>query len=412
MNRTAILMTMMTLCLLSAAFAATGDWPQWRGENRDGKSPCTGLLKQWPSGGPKELWSYTDLGSGFSSPTVADGVVYATGLQGDTLTLHAINEKDGKKIWSVPVGPGFTGGRGRYPGSRSAPTVDDGRVYIETGKGLVSCHDIKNGRKIWSLDMVAKCGGRVPSWGYSESVLIVGELAIVTPGGGQMGLVALNKKTGRPVWRSQAFGGAQYSSPIHVVFQGIPMIIQGLHNGLIAVNAQNGKTFWTNGFSQRNTANCPTPAYSDGYVFWANGYGKGGICLKLERKGSSVTAEEVYTTKNMVTHHGGYVIQDGCVYGHSDRGNWTCLDLKTGDVKWQERGVGKGSVAWADNMLYMFSERGGLIALGTASPDGLKMSGEFRVKGSAQSWAHPVVANDKLFVRYDTNLYCFDIKAE
>jgi outer membrane protein assembly factor BamB len=164
---------------------------------------------------------------------------------------------------------------------------------------------------------------------------------------------------------------------------------------------------WTNRFSAGNTANCPTPAYSDGYVFWANGYNKGGICLKL---GANGQASEAWTTADMNCHHGGYVIHNGYVYGNNGNG-FACLDLKTGEKKWQERAVGKGSLCWADDMLYLFSERG-QAALATCSPDRLEMKGEVRVEGEGPSWAHPVVIGGRLYLRYDTNLYAYDVKAK
>ena len=152
----------------------------------------------------------------------------------------------------------------------------------------------------------------------------------------------------------------------------------------------------------------PTPAYSDGHVFWANGYGKGGVCVKLEGRGQ---ASEAYTTREMECHHGGYIIENGYVYGNHS-GGWTCLELRTGEKKWHERGVvGKGSLCWADGMLYLFSENDGKAALATCSPEGLEIKGQVKVDGEGPSWAHPVVIGGRLYLRYDTTLYCFDVKA-
>ena len=146
------------------------------------------------------------------------------------------------------------------------------------------------------------------------------------------------------------------------------------------------------------------------YVFWANGYGKGGICLKLTVRGENVTAEEAWKTSDMVCHHGGYIIQDGYIYGNGGNG-WSCIDVKTGETKWRERGVGKGSCCWADDMLYLFSEKDGHAGLATCSPDGLEMRGPFSVEGEGYSWAYPVVIGGRLYLRYDTHLYCFDVRA-
>ena len=385
--------------------AAPAEWPGWRGANRDGKSPDKNLLKAWPAGGPKQLWKRDGIGAGYSSATVAGGMVFVTGQNGGRLHLSAL-DMEGKPKWSEAVGPAFTKS---YAGARSTPTYSDGMVYVESGMGVVACYEAKGGRRRWG-GILSQLGGRVPGWGFSESVLVTDKLAVVTPGGLSC-MVAMDKKNGKVVWRSAGFGPAHYSSPISAEFKGASMIINGTGSGLIAVNAKTGKTLWTSSFSAGNTANCPTPAYSDGYVFWANGYGKGGICLKLEVSGDRIKATEAWRTKDMVSHHGGYVIVDGYIYGNNG-GSWSCIELKTGQTKWRARGVGKGSICYADGMLYLFGEGGGRAMLAKASPDGLTAAGQFSIKGNGPSWAHPVVIGGKLYLRYDQTLYCYDVRAE
>jgi outer membrane protein assembly factor BamB len=172
------------------------------------------------------------------------------------------------------------------------------------------------------------------------------------------------------------------------------------------VRASDGQVRWSNAFSADNTANCPTPVCSDDFVFWANGYGKGGICMRLTADGG---AEEAWTTHDMDCHHGGYIVDGGYIYGNHG-GGWSCLELSSGVKKWQHPGPGKGSLCWADGMLYLFSENGGQAALATCSPDGLVIKGRVKVEGSGPSWAHPVVIGGRLYLRYDTNLYCFDVR--
>jgi len=380
------------------------EWPGWLGPARDGKSPDKGLLKQWPAGGPKLIWKVTGIGRGFSSPTVAGGMVYITGIVGGNTVLRAL-DLSGKPVWQVQHGSGF---HNNVPGSRSSAVVDGGLLYLVGDTGLVACYDAKTGARKWSHQM-SEYGGRTPDWGYAESVLVYKDLAIITPGGERC-IVALNKKTGDTVWTSSGFSaGAQYGSCIAVTFGGVPMVIAGSAAGIVAVDARNGTGLWGDNFAAGNTANCNTPAYSDGYVFWAAGYGKGGVCLKLSAAGGRVTAQRAWTTRDMDCHHGGYVISDGCVYGNHG-GRWACLDLATGQTKWSEQAVGKGSICWADGMLYLFSENGGRMGLATCSPSGCRMKGEFSVEGRDQSWAHPVVIGGRLYVRYDDNLYCFDVK--
>lgn len=386
----------------SRTAAAGADWPAFRGVYRDGKSPDTGLLKEWPEGGPPLLWKTDILGEGFSSVSVVGGTVYATGEADDVLTLFAFDEA-GTLRWKTPHGPAWTES---YPGARATPTVDGNRIYLLSGRGLLRCFDAQNGKPVWQRD-AAEFGGSPGGWGYAESVLIYGKLAIFKPGGANC-IVALDKETGQNVWASRGFqAGPEYSSCLPVEAGGVSMIVTGTNQGIVAVDARGGAMLWSNPFSAGNTANCPTPAFSDGMVFWANGYGKGGICISL----AGGRATEAWTTGDMVCHHGGYVIHEGHIYGNNNEG-WACLDLKTGRTLWNERLVGKGSVCWADNMLYLFSEDRGRAALATCSPEGVELKGEVQVEGDGPSWAHPVVIGGRLYLRYATNLYCFDVKAK
>ncbi len=380
-------------------------WPQWLGPERNGKSPDTGLLKRWPEGGPPLVWKTSRVGKGYSSVAVAGGTIYTMGEVGAQLMIIAL-DMNGKIKWSVPHDAGFTKS---YPGSRATPTLDEGKLYVTSGNGRIGCYDARTGKNTW-IHHMKEFGGETPGWGFAESVLIHENLAIVTPGGARC-IVALDKRTGRPVWTTQGYtAGAQYGSCYPFTYESVSLIATGTKKGLVCVAADSGRVLWTNPFSANNTANCPTPVFSDGYLFWANGYGKGGICLKLNGQGRNITAEQAWTTRNMVCHHGGYIIHEGHIYGNHNAG-WSCLDVKTGDLKWRERGVGKGSLCFADGMLYLFSEKSGKAALATCSPDGLEIRGTVDVKGDGPSWAHPVVIGGRLYLRYDTNLYCFNVKA-
>ncbi|MCK4564686.1 MAG: PQQ-like beta-propeller repeat protein [Verrucomicrobia bacterium] len=398
---------MLVLFLFSVAVRGQAPyWPGWRGSLRDGKSPDTNLLKQWPAEGPERLWKADGIGNGFSNVAVAGGMIYTTGDIDDRLILFAF-DLDGKQKWKIDVDAAWIRS---HSGSRSTPMIDGGKLYLISGNGLVGCYDAKTGTRIWDRTM-REFGGKTPGWGYAESVLIYQNLAIVTPGGEKC-IVALDKTTGETVWTSQGFkAGAQYSSCHVFTYQGMPMIVNGTQQGIVCVDPKDGRVLWSNPFSARNTANCPTPVFSDGYVFWANGYGKGGICFKLTVTGGQVGAEEVWWTKDMNCHHGGYIVHNGYIYGNNG-GGWTCLDLKSGRKMWKERGVRKGSVCFADGMLYLFGERGGTAGLATCSPDGMEMRGSFDVQGSGSSWAHPVVIGGRLYLRYDTNLYCYDVRIQ
>ena len=396
-----------SLCVLtiiaSSAVAAESDWPGWLGPNRDGKSLDTGLLKQWPAEGPKLLWKVDGIGVGFSSVAVTGGKVYITGDRDGKLTISAF-DLGGKPLWNADHGQS----RGGPDGSRSTPVIDDGSLYLLNGNGMIGCFDAKSGQQKWS-QKAQEFGGAAGGWGYAESVLIYKNMAVFKPGGKNC-IVALDKTNGETLWKSTGFdAGPEYGSCIAVTFQDRPMIVTGTKRGIFAVDANNGKMLWSNDFSAGNIANCPTPAYADGHVFWANGYGRGGICLKLNGQDGEISADVAWTSRDMVCHHGGYVIHEGHIYGNHG-GGWSCLELKTGEKKWNERAVGKGSLCFADGMLYLFSESGGRAALAACSPEGLQLAGQIEVEGSGPSWAHPVVVGGRLYLRYHENLYCFDVK--
>lgn len=401
------LVVSLMICLpLVAESGQSDEWPCWRGPDRDGKSADTGLLKEWPEGGPALLWQAADIGKGFSTVAVSGGFVYTTGDVDRKLMLFAF-DMNGTPKWKVAVDMAWTKNQ---PGSRSTPTIDGDRLYVLSGNGVLGCFNSKTGDRNWSKDL-KRYGGRPGGWGYAESVLIYDDFAIVKPGGSSC-VVALDKMTGRAVWQSKGFtAGPEYSSCVPFTYEGIPMIVTGTHGGIVCLSLKTGKVLWSNDFSAKNTANCPDPVYSDGYVFWANGYRKGGICLKLNVAGEAVSAEEVWTTENMDCHHGGYIVHEGYIYGNHGSG-WSCLDLKTGERKWNERAVGKGSLCFADGMLYLFGESGGRAALATCSPEGLMVKGNVTVEGTGTSWAHPVVIGGRLYLRYADNLYCFDVKAK
>ena len=393
------------LVLSSICLGEEGEWPCWRGPNRNGKSPDTNLLKRWPEGGPEPLWQANGLGGGFSTVAVTGGTIYITGDVDEELILFAF-DMNGKEKWKVPVDKAWTRS---HAGSRSTPTIDGGRLYLLSGNGVLVCMDAESGKLNWSKN-TREFGGRSGGWGYAESVLIYNDLAIVKPGGENF-IVALNKVSGETVWKSSGFkSGPEYSSCVPFDHGGVPVITTGAKGGVVGISAKTGELLWMNNWSAGNTANCPDPQYGNGYVFWANGYGKGGICLKLTAEDGKVAAEEAWTTKDMVCHHGGYIIHEGYIYGNNG-GGWACLELKTGKVMWKERAVGKGSLCFADGMLYLFAERGGRAGLATCSTDGMEVRGNVTVKGSGPSWAHPVVIGGRLYLRYADNLYCFNVRA-
>ena len=405
---------------------APSGWPQWHGVNRDGKSLDTGLLKSWPTNGPPLLWKATNMGQGYSTVSIGGGLIYTTGRKqasnpgnppsekgivdkrpGERLFMMAMDMK-GKVRWDKNITAAFNGHH-VYTGSRATPTYDDGKLYLLGGLGVLGRYDAKTGNTDWQRDIKKDFKSLKKRWGFSESVLVLDDLVIATPGGEKHFMVALDKKTGKTVWKSGPFGLAHHSSPIYVEYKGVPMIINGGGQGIVGVHAKTGKILWANDFAAGNMANVPTPSFQDGYVFWSVGYNKGGICLKLSVIGKKVKAKVAWKTNDIRTQYGGWIIHDGCIYGNNMY-EWSCVKLKTGKTIWKAKGVRKGSISYADGMLYLYGIDKGQVALAEATTKGLKLTGDFNVAGRGTSRAHPVITGGRMYIRYDDNLYCFDVK--
>lgn len=416
--------------LLTAGALPAADWPQWRGPNRDGVSPETGLLKSWPKGGPPLAWA-TDLGGvGYSSPVVVGDRLYATAAEdpdnGQKEYAVCLSVKDGKQIWRVPLpvgGGGYSGGWGSGP--RSTPTVDGDRLYVLGARGDLSCLSTADGKTIWAGNLVKNYGGRIPGWGYSESVLIDGDKLVCTPGGKDGTVLALNKKTGEKLWQSAGLtDGAAYASLIPTEVGGVRQYVTQTDTAAVGVRAADGKPLWRVAELKRMVAVIPTPVVHDGYAFFTSGYGAGCELLKLTPDGDGTKAEVVYTRNKLVSnHHGGVVRLGDHLYGHTDGGGrWVCFDYRKGGEEpiWESKKLGKGSVIAADGRLYCYAEGNGTVALVEASPaEEWKEAGRFEIpqktkfpRKSGAIWTHPVVANGKLYLRDHEHLFCYDIAAK
>ncbi len=389
------------------------DWPQWRGPNRDGISRETGLLQAWPSAGPKRVWLSRDIGIGYSAPVVANGRLFVMGTKGGKEQLFAKEAKSGKPLWTAALGGILSNNWGDGP--RGAATVDGDRVYALGAKGGLICANAEDGRVNWRVELVKDLGGKVPGWGYTESVLVEGDLVICTPGGKRGTLAALDKKTGEVIWRSGDWtDGAQYASVVSAELNGQRQVVQLTQKTLAGVSTSDGSVLWRNAWPGR-TAVIPTPIVHRNEVYISSGYGAG--CRKIT-VGDGHKVTEDYSNKNMKNKHGGVLLHDGHLYGYSDGRGWTCQNLESGDVVWDSKKFGKGCVFYADNRLYCLEESSGRVALVGANTGGWKEHGRFKLepqtelrKSSGRIWTHPVVANGVLYLRDQELLFAFDVKA-
>ncbi|MCC6393718.1 MAG: PQQ-binding-like beta-propeller repeat protein [Bryobacterales bacterium] len=394
------------LILVACGSALGADWPQWRGIHRDGISPETGLLKSWPAAGPKLVWKATGLGEGFSSFAVVKGRLYTQGQRGNQEYVMAYDVSNGKKTWETAAGGSFRERRGHGP--RGTPTVDADRLYALSADGTLVSLDPATGKQMWGYNIVERYRGEVPNWGISESPLIDKEKLIVTPGGRNAAVVALNKSDGKPIWKSQS-DGAAYSSPMVVESGGVRQYVVFTADAAIGVNASTGELLWRYDKVSNRTANIATPIIHDGHIFLSSDYGTGGGLLRLAS--STGKANEVWFSREMKNHYSSSVLVGKHLYGFSSQ-ILTAMDFLTGQVAWRDRSVGKGSVTYADGRLYVYSEQG-KAALVEATPEAYKQVSSFSIPaGEFNTWTPPVIANGKLYLREQDNLYCFDIQAK
>ncbi|MFM2094798.1 MAG: hypothetical protein RIS70_1922 [Planctomycetota bacterium] len=297
-------------------------------------------------------------------------------------------------------------------GPRSTPTIDGDVLYVEGGNGDVSCLKAADGETVWHVNLRTEFGGGVPGWGYSESPLVVDNLLIVTPGGPKGTLVALDKKTGKKVWQSGTVTeGAHYSSPLIANIAGVRQVVQFASASVFGVSINDGKFLWKYAAPANGTANCCMPIVENEYVYASSSYGTGGGLTRISGGGDNLVSEEVYFDKKMQCHHGGIVKIGDYLYSNGG-GALICMEFKTGKIVWQNRGPGKGSLIAADGMLYVFSE-GHEVALVEATPEAYREHGRFKIEAHGRpSWAHPAIADGKLFLRDQEWLAAYDIQAK
>ncbi|MFH1074805.1 MAG: PQQ-binding-like beta-propeller repeat protein [Candidatus Firestonebacteria bacterium] len=374
-----ISMLFATFVLFSACRAETAYWPAFNGANHDNISTDKGLLKSWPEGGPKLLWSFDKCGKGYASVSVADNMIFTAG-DIKSKTLITAFDLTGKMLWQSENGKSWTG---NYPGARSTPVYSDGLVYQINGVGQLGAFDAKTGEEKWSFNFKdTEVKGAAGSWGYAESVTIDGSNLICMPGGSQVLCVALDKKTGKQVWETESIkDNASYCSGIIVTHKGKKMLLTMSAKYAVGIDPKDGKLLWKFHYPTSCDVHATTPVYKDGLIYITSGYGTEDKAIKISSYGDS--AEEVWSEKNIDNHHGGVVMQDGYIYGAGDRyKGWHCIDMKTGDELWKANGVGKGSVTYADGMLYCYSEKG-QVALVEATAKGYKKMGNFGLKAKA-----------------------------
>ncbi len=424
------------LFLIAASLTASaGDWPRWRGPNNDDVSKETGLLQKWPAGGPKLAWTGKNLGLGWGTPSVAEGKVFGIGTRGEKDGVWALNEADGKEIWFTPFAdlPTTKAYKNQTNGPASTPTFHKGKLYTVSGNGTLCCMNATDGKLIWTKSYLKDFGGSVPTWAYTDSILIDGDKLICAPGSPQAALAALKPDTGDVIWTANAGqlgSGAGYSSPVKATIAGEPtyVILTGATAGLIGIHAETGKVLWQykNKPAAGGVAQIPTPIVKGDSIWVSCSYSGGAALIQISSEGGKFNVKEVkaYSKPELNNHHGGMVlIGDHVYFGHDqNKGFPVCVDFKTGEIAWgpiqkaSEFADGGGSAAYtfADGRLYVRYQNG-VMTLVEPSPEGLKLVSSFKLppanqRSKPESWPHPVVANGRLYIRDQEVMYVYDIK--
>ena len=405
------------IVLFFTPLPCSADWPAFRGPIGDGKSPDTGLLKKWPDDGPKLLWTIDSIGYGYSSVAISENRIYVSGNIGDLSMIFCL-DKDGKQIWAKDNGPAHTAARG-YPGTRGTPTIDDDCVYDVSALGEVGCFNAMTGEKIWNRNLLKDYDAPMPRWSLGHAAIVDGDNLICMVGSEKTLAVALNKRTGQTVWESppaaeSAATWTGYTTPYLFDFEGIRVAVVMSNASVEGLDSKTGKRLFSIPWTNQRNVHCTMPIYRDDNLFLTTGYEGGTAKLFKLTKNADGTIKpvELWSEARFNNQHGGVILVGDYIYGTNHGGSWCSINFLTGEVGYQSRAAGKGSVHYADGLLYGLSEDDKTVVLVKPEPKEYIELGRFELPNDAEgkSWAHPVVLNGRLYLRHAQYLYCYDVK--
>ena len=389
---------------------------QFRGPNRDGFFESQKLLDEWPVNGPEQILEVEGLGKGWSSPVVTDNMIYVTGMIDKQDQLTAI-DFEGNIKWQVPYGKSW---EKSFPDTRSSATVEDDRIYVLSGTGELSCINATSGEINWTVNVDKEYEAEWHNWGVSESILIVDDIVICTPGGKLTSVVAFDKISGEELWQSESVGGQRsYVSPTLYEFMCKKYILAATAKFLIALNPENGEVKWTYNYyeegvwtSQPGIIWTNTPIIDKDRIWLSKGYDWPGVMLRVDSTGQGFVKQFVDHTFD--NHHHGGILIDGYLYGsnwqNNRKGKWVCMNWDTGEINWVEPWENKGSIISADGKLFLYEEKSGNVAMLKPNPDKFDLVSSFKVeKGSGPHWSHPFIAHGNLYLRHGEVLMVYKI---
>jgi outer membrane protein assembly factor BamB len=388
----------------------TADWPQWRGPNRDGVAHDPDLLTAWPGTGLPQVW-HADAGLGYSSVAVAAGRAYTLVSKDGGEAVVCWWAADGKELWRFPYDQA---GSTQYPGPRATPTVDGDRLYTLGAGGLLHCLGAADGKEVWKHDFRTEFQAPGGQWGHACSPLVEGGLVYTSPGGRGASLAAFDKATGAVVWKGlDDLPG--YSSPVAFTAGGVRQVVFFTGNAVVGVTPDSGKLLWRYPWQTSFNVNAATPLTFHAkagdrvldYVFVSSGYGRGCGLLKIEADGpGGFRARRVFENNQLCSHFASPVRYRDHVYGFNESA-LTCMDLRTGAVRWHESGFQKGSLLRVDGYLLVLGERGNMALLEASPREGRPLATAQPFRGHC--WTMPALAGGRLFVRNEQQVLCLDL---
>ena len=382
---------------------AAGDWPRFRGPAGDGRAAPTRLRTDWNARPPALLWKVAMGDDGYAGPSVSAGLLYIVDHAGERDIVRAIRLSNGIEAWRFEYPEEA---RSVYGFARSTPTVETGRVFVQSRSGVVHCLDARSGKLVWRRDMVAELGGRSPMWKYSASPVVDRGRLIVWPGGAQSSIAALDPRTGRTLWTGGDGDIAGYGTPVAAVIGGRRMFVMTVWNGFVGVRDSDGALVWRFPWPARDGCNCASPVVlPDGSVFITASYDTG--CALLDVSGAKPSA--VWRNTEMKAHFSTPILHEGFLYGASDPGSLVCLDPRTGASRWRAPGFEKGGAVLVGGLLIALCGSTGDAVMVRATPDRYEELGRFTPLGG-QSWTAPIVAGGRLIVRNRQTLACFSLE--
>lgn len=400
-SKVTLLFLLVTITVSISAQTIT----QFRGPDRNGIYPETNLLKAWPAEGPAMLWKVEGIGNGYSSPIISGDRIYLTG-EVDSIGYLFAYTKAGTLIWKKQTGREWME---NFTGSRSTPTLVDGLLYVETSMGRVICFDALDGTEKWSVDMLKDLNGVNVRFGYSEGLLLNKDLVYCFPGGTDTNAVALNRFNGKIVWVSPAMkDSTAYTSPLLITLPSRQVIVNFSIHNLIGLDAATGELLWHRPLIGPGDIQANTSFYEDGHIYSVTGGGNGAVKLNLSDDGRSFT--EIWRNEKVSDVHGGFVKVGNYIYTSQYKPRRYCsLDATTGLIS-DSLKFDKGSLIFADNMLYCYTEKG---MVGLVKPENGKMElvSSFKMPvGTKEYFTIPAISDGVLYLRHGDAMLAYDIK--